>query len=1757
MTIPIYPLKCLSCLAMLPTTAGLCLVMSMETMRAATFGAGDVTASLGPTFFVDDAATGGSDSTVTQPAVASYIRSFAGLLTPNQGLSRVTLTGFGFATSSAAAENTATSITLTFTYLGADGAVGGGDDVAMGTATGTYVFSVAGEYVFAFDAPLTANLNITGTRFRIQVAPSNGTGNGKVLFKNAALTYETVVGAKFSVAGVVSPQRLNLAKFQAATTDSVSTSVKGQRYASYLTDGVAGNDNRWESGGTAPHWAQVTFPHAVEVGSAQVFSGQDDGGAMTDFKLQYLNGITWTDVPGASVTGNTNVERNLVFTSPVTSTAFRIYNSVDATVLIRELALYPPNGAGGHPIGTDLTLNLARQRPALASANTSGNFALLAVDGRVNKDSKWQTSTAGAQWLEIDLRVSTKIGSAHLYSGSPGVSPLAAFVMRYWDGTAWQNISGGTVAGNTNSDLAVAFTPVTTTKVRLEFTNPGTTSIRELCIFPANSGNAGYPLGTNVIGAPPSTAKANDYHDAFYKITNPAAGKFMAVNSGAPGLSQPGLTTAQGQYQALLNIDTGTYRLRNRATGNCLSGAQLSLTANALLVDAPYSALPDQDWILDPLDGANFQFINQWSGLVIATQGGGTADGTPLVQATANGAAAQKWQIAQDATYPKKGCGGTNFATAFNAGWAYNWGAAHKNVLPDGAVFNPMQWGNFNWTIDTNSGPLWQNFPAWRKTAASQHLLGFNEPDQPDQANFDVATGITSWPRLMAMDMPLVSPAPNSIVDPWLTSFFSQADALGYRIDYAAGHSYPSPNGGSSDSLIDMLQTANATYGRPVWLTEFSFVNWSGTGTWTEEDNYNCLAEFLWRAEGLSWLRKYALFRFKADAANPIPADPWSPVGPRSNAHDANDNITPFGELYSAWDNDAVVRSNKTYHIHNKDTRKRLANTLASTANARNIRTNDSSVQWTLVPKPSSSLYYIVSSRDGRRLSSNGTAVSLVAAGTTGTAVEWGLTEHQHGWFYVEHPITAKRLKLVYVNASATATFSMVANTSTGDPILWRFIVSAPRNAWKGSGGTSWTTAGNWTTGSAPAVGNAALFDSSSTANLATVLNQNFNLWGLTVTSPTGPVSISGSHSLTIGGSGIDMSAANHNLSISSPLIMSALQSWNIASGRTLSLSGNVTSSHTIHVSGAGSVFTGASNILPNGTGAGDFILNSTLDLNGTSQTINNLNGSGVVDNLAASPASLTINSTVENDPAKYNPTINFDGVLQDTNGTLALVKTGTGDLFLRGINTHRGGTTINGTGDISPKTNSAFGSGPVTLNSGTLYATGVDYIFSNALTLNGGTLRVGGANSSTIDWTGPVNVTGDSGIISDGGTAGITITGNMNINGATFTAYGNSVQNTVDGIISGTGTIRVTGSTLRLNSANTFAGTFRLGGGSFSIFDSNALQNATLDMTASSGAVSLNNTWANIGALAGNRNLNLGSNSDVVISIGKNNQSTTYSGVLSNSGSRNKFQKIGTGTLTLSGSNTYNSETRVLAGTLALGANNVLPTTAVTIASATLDAATFTDTVGTLDVTTLTSNINLGSGAALAFANCSAVSWSGGKLNITGTFVPGVSLRFGTDATGLTSTQLGLIAAPGFTSFTLTPTGYLTAVVAPNGYDTWKTQITNGLNGRTQDADGDGFNNLQEFLFGTSPIAGNAALVSITRSGNNLVLRWLQRESGATYTLRQSTTLAAASWTQVVSPLPAPDGNQTGAPVDYDFHTVTLPISGGRLFYQIQGVEN
>lgn len=166
----------------------------------------DVTSSLGPSFFIDDASTGGNDAT---GFTFNLDRNWT-LITPfniGDGGTLLTIIGLGFALPSA--NNTDGNIfTATITYLGADETFGGGDDVLLGSASGTLNFSSgAGEYSWLFDTPITGTIDGVGDMFRVTItAPSSM--RLKTVTTGAAGIKLSVAGS--SVAVVPEPSALSL-----------------------------------------------------------------------------------------------------------------------------------------------------------------------------------------------------------------------------------------------------------------------------------------------------------------------------------------------------------------------------------------------------------------------------------------------------------------------------------------------------------------------------------------------------------------------------------------------------------------------------------------------------------------------------------------------------------------------------------------------------------------------------------------------------------------------------------------------------------------------------------------------------------------------------------------------------------------------------------------------------------------------------------------------------------------------------------------------------------------------------------------------------------------------------------------------------------------------------------------------------------------------------------------------------------------------------------------------------------------------------------------------------------------------------------------------------------------------------------------------------------------------------------------------------------------------------------------------------------
>jgi hypothetical protein len=234
-----------------------------------------------------------------------------------------------------------------------------------------------------------------------------------------------------------------------------------------------------------------------------------------------------------------------------------------------------------------------------------------------------------------------------------------------------------------------------------------------------------------------------------------------------------------------------------------------------------------------------------------------------------------------------------------------------------------------------------------------------------------------------------------------------------------------------------------------------------------------------------------------------------------------------------------------------------------------------------------------------------------------------------------------------------------------------------------------------------------------------------------------------------------------------------------------------------------------------------------------------------------------------------------------------------------------------------------------------------------------------------------------------------------------------------------------------------------------------------------------------NIGAggnLTFSGTVDLGANTSTATVLSVSNTTTTFSGVLTNTGG---LGKMGPGTLVLSGAsaNTYgstsaNGNTTVSGGTLKLSktagiaavakgsliantggllllgaANQVADTVPMTLGGGTFQTAGFSEQLGTLALTA-NSLIDLGASASiLKYAASSAVAWTGGTIltvtNWNGSYSGGGAeqLIFGSASSALTSGQVSQIRfanPPGFPAGTyaaaILSTGEVVPLTAPPG---------------------------------------------------------------------------------------------------------------------------
>ncbi|MBL6618500.1 MAG: autotransporter domain-containing protein [Reyranella sp.] len=326
--------------------------------------------------------------------------------------------------------------------------------------------------------------------------------------------------------------------------------------------------------------------------------------------------------------------------------------------------------------------------------------------------------------------------------------------------------------------------------------------------------------------------------------------------------------------------------------------------------------------------------------------------------------------------------------------------------------------------------------------------------------------------------------------------------------------------------------------------------------------------------------------------------------------------------------------------------------------------------------------------------------------------------------------------------------------------------------------------------------------------------------------------------------------------------------------------------------------------------------------------------------------------------------------------------------------------------------------------NSGTLQLTGGGIVnnSSNAPTITNG-IFLFVENGST---TGNAIITNNGGTTfsetSTAGTSAITSNGGSTLSFADNSSANSATITSNGGLVQFTSSASAGSSTITINGA----------GGQLKFSDSTTANSARI--IANAGTVDLSGMTSNlsIGSIEGAANITLGGSQ---VTVGGLNLSTTLSGTISGGGGT-MLVKAGTGTLTLTGANTYAGGTTINGGLINFAAANNFGTGAITLNGGGLQWATG----NTTDISSRLAPL----GAA------------GGVFDTNGN---NVTLATGiTGSGGLTKQGAGTLTLGGVSSYsgpTAVTMGTLQAgaanVLAPNSAYTVSGGVTLSLNGFNQ----------------------------------------------------------------------------------------------------------
>ena len=222
------------------------------------------------------------------------------------------------------------------------------------------------------------------------------------------------------------------------------------------------------------------------------------------------------------------------------------------------------------------------------------------------------------------------------------------------------------------------------------------------------------------------------------------------------------------------------------------------------------------------------------------------------------------------------------------AGWSYNWTYRVPASTPDLDVV-PMIRSASSLTSDSVN-----TLARAKQVGDNRFLLGFNEPDSPNQANLTPTQAANLWPKLQQTGLTLGSPSPANVTNGWLKQFMALARSRHLRVDFIALHFYANiTDANALNRIKEQVEAVRAHYGKPIWITEIGVID-TRTNPGSASVNWARSIKFMRAVTAMldskSYVQRYA---WMADNVSSRAHLRWSTL------YDANGQLTPLGTAYN------------------------------------------------------------------------------------------------------------------------------------------------------------------------------------------------------------------------------------------------------------------------------------------------------------------------------------------------------------------------------------------------------------------------------------------------------------------------------------------------------------------------------------------------------------------------------------------------------------------------------------------------------------------------------------------------------------------------------------------------------------------------------------------------------------------------------------------------------------------------------------------